>query len=239
MRADELARKTDLALLSPLLTGRELVRRVELAVNHPFASICVAPCHVRLLAHMLRGRSTAAATVAGFPLGYTTTAAKVAEAGEALTAGAAEIDAVMNLALFKSGRRDLVEAEIKALRRVTAGAVLKVIIETSYLDDAEKEEAADLVIYGGADFVKTSTGFAGGGATERDVRLLSYRAAGRIGVKASAGIDTAEKALAMLRAGATRIGTSRGVEIVEELRDAAGPIEKAPITRGGTRVPVP
>jgi deoxyribose-phosphate aldolase len=177
---------------------------------------------VSLAAGLVKGSPIKVGTVVGFPLGYQTSSVKLFEAKEALEAGAGEIDMVMNISRFtvmdrKSGDINLVEDEISTITSSLPETVVKVIIETCYLTDEEKVSACGLVIRGGANFVKTSTGFGPGGATEEDVRLLVKAAAGRIKVKASGGIKTLDRALKMIHAGAERIGTSTGIEIVEEL----------------------
>jgi deoxyribose-phosphate aldolase len=172
---------------------------------------------VGLAAELLKGSPIKVGTVVGFPFGYQTPKVKLLEARKAVEAGAGEIDMVMNISRFKSGDMNMVEEEISTIVTAVAETVVKVIIETGYLTYEEKIEACGLVIKGGADFVKTSTGFGPAAATEEDVRLLVGAARGRIKVKASGGIRTLDRALKMIGAGAERIGTSSGIEIVEEL----------------------
>jgi deoxyribose-phosphate aldolase len=164
----------------------------------------------------LAGTGVAVASVVGFPLGACGTASKVDETGHVVDAGAAEVDMVLDLGGLKSGDLERVRADVAAVadRAHTAGAVVKVIIETCLLDDDEKATACRLAVDAGADYVKTSTGFSTGGATVHDVALMRSVVGGSIGVKASGGVRTAEAARAMIEAGATRIGTSSGLAIV-------------------------
>jgi deoxyribose-phosphate aldolase len=182
----------------------------------------VNSCHVALACSHLRGTRVKVGAVVGFPLGATLTSVKRFEAEEALRLGAREIDMVINIGALKGGNREFVLADIQAVAEVVHGqqAVLKVILETGLLTGKEKLEACELSEKAGADFVKTSTGFLGGVATEEDVALL--RGAVRIGVKASGGIRTASDARAMMSAGANRLGTSSGVSIIGELRKESG-----------------
>lgn len=218
MKADELAGLIDLSLLKPDLTRREVEGLIRRALPYPFASICIPPLYVAPASGLLKASSIKVGTVVGFPLGYQTPVVKLFEAREAVEAGAEEIDMVMNITQFKSGDVEQVTEEIKKISSAFTDTVVKVIIETSYLTDEEKALACGLVVKGGADFVKTSTGFAPKGASERDVGILKEAAGGRIKVKASGGINTLDGALKMLRAGADRIGTSSGIEILEEFK---------------------
>ncbi|MEW6338629.1 MAG: deoxyribose-phosphate aldolase [Acidobacteriota bacterium] len=217
---DELAGSIDHTLLSAT-AAREDIRRVcREAMRERFAAVCVNPLWVSEAAAVLAGSPVAVATVAGFPLGASTAEAKVAEARRAVGDGAREIDMVISLGLLKSGEDDAVRAEIAAVAETAheVGGLLKVIVETCYLSDDEKRRAVLLASSGGADFVKTSTGFGSGGATIEDVALLRRLAPGGVGVKASGGIKTFAHARAMLAAGANRLGTSAGVAIVTEAR---------------------
>jgi deoxyribose-phosphate aldolase len=217
MKADELARLIDLSLLRPEVTERDLEELIRRALLYPFASVCIPPSYVGLARKLLKGSPIKVGTVVGFPLGYQTPEVKLIEALEAVGAGAQEIDLVMNISRFKSGELKLVEEEIKKIATAFTDTVLKVIIETCYLTDQEKVLSCGLAIRGGADFVKTSTGFGPAGASEKDVRLLRKATGGKIKVKASGGINTLDGALRMVRAGAERIGTSSGIEILKEL----------------------
>jgi len=223
MTPEKLASFIDLSLLRPDATGRDIEELIRRAMPYPFASLCVPPCHVALATRLLKDSPIKVGTVIGFPLGYQTRETKVAEAREAFLSGAGEIDMVMNIALFKSGELARVEDEVLAVVSALPGAVVKVIIECFYLGEGEKIEALEIAVRGGADYVKTSTGFAGGGATVGDVRLLHEAAAGRIKVKAAGGIRTLSAAIDMIEAGAERIGTSMGVEMIAELKARGGP----------------
>lgn len=216
MDARELAGLLDSTLLAPASTAGEIENLASEAARRGFASACVPPCHVELASRLLKGSGVAVATVAGFPLGYQSNGVKLIEALKAFGDGASEIDLVMNISHFKSGSRELVSDEIGAIVWALPDAVIKVIIEASLLTDIEKAEACALVSKSGAAFVKTSTGFGPGGATEEDVRLLTREAGGRIGVKAAGGIKDLASALAMIEAGATRVGTSSAVKIMEQ-----------------------
>jgi deoxyribose-phosphate aldolase len=188
------------------------------AAAYPFAAICVNPSRVALCAARRGQSSCRLATVVGFPLGAATTAVKCFEADDALHNGATELDMVINIGAARSGAFSVVADDIRQVRAATAGACLKVILETCYFTDQEKITLCHIVQDAGADFVKTSTGFGPAGATEQDVRLLRETVGATLGVKAAGGIRTAAEALRMIAAGATRIGTSQGVAILQELQ---------------------
>ena len=177
-------------------------------------SVCVNPAYVPLAAEALKGSDVKVCTVIGFPLGMNLTRTKVEEAQLCIKQGAEEIDMVINVGMLKSGNDDYVEAEIAELKAVAGEKVLKVIIETCLLTDEEKVRACLLAKNAGADFVKTSTGFSTGGATVHDVKLMRETVGPEMGVKASGGVRTHEDLLAMVEAGANRIGTSNGVKII-------------------------
>lgn len=208
-------------MLRPEATEGEVAAFVEDAASRGFAAVCVPPCHVPLAARLLDRSKTLVATVAGFPAGFQVPGVKLLEARAAFDTGASEIDIVMNISRLKSGDARYVTDEIAPVVRALPEAVIKVIIETCYLTDAEKLAALEAAVEAGADFVKTSTGFGPDGATVHDVELLAGAAEGRIMVKASGGIRTTEQALSMIRAGADRIGTSSGREIVSGLPGGA------------------
>jgi len=214
----ELRRFIDNSLLKPNVSDKQVEEFVIRSAEIGFYAVCVNPYHVKL-AKRVGGDMIKVCSVAGFPLGVSTKEVKIHEAVKAVNDGAEEIDIVMNISAFKSGDHGYVEEELKAIKRET-GVVLKVIIETCYLSREEKLRALDLCIEAGADFVKTSTGFAQGGATVEDVRLLKEAARGRIKVKAAGGIKDLESAIAMIEAGADRLGTSRGFEIYKESQGA-------------------
>jgi deoxyribose-phosphate aldolase len=204
--------------LRPEATPAQIVRLCEEAKEFGFASVMVNACHVALAESHLRGSRVKVGAVAGFPLGATLTGVKRFEAAEALKLGAREIDMVLNIGALKAGDREFVLADIQSVAETVHGekALLKVILETGLLTENEKLAACGISEKAGADFVKTSTGFLGGVATVEDVWLM--RRAVRIGVKASGGIRTASDARAMIEAGANRLGTSSGVNIIRELR---------------------
>ncbi len=189
-----------------------------------FASVCVNSSFVPLCAELLRGSSTRVCTVAGFPLGASSTAAKAAEARHAVEQGAGEVDMVLHVGRLKGGDDAFVAADIAELvrrtREVNPSTIVKVILETCLLTDDEKRRACALVRDEGADFVKTSTGFGGGGATTDDVALMRSVVGPSMGVKASGGIKSLDAALAMIAAGATRIGTSSGVAIIQQFESS-------------------
>ena len=208
--------------LRPEATPDQIARLCDEAREFGFVSVMINPCYVELACSQLRGSAVTVGAVVGFPLGATLTSVKVFEARESMSMGAREIDMVMNIGALKAGDRTVVLADIRAVAEVvhTQGALLKVILETGLLTDEEKLLACELSEKAGADFVKTSTGFLGGVANVEDVALM--RRAVKIGVKASGGIRTASDAKAMIEAGANRLGTSRGVNIIRELRNEAG-----------------
>ncbi|HSF42427.1 MAG TPA: deoxyribose-phosphate aldolase [Thermoanaerobaculia bacterium] len=213
-----LASYIDHTLLKPEATAAEVARLIAEARAHGFASVCIPPVYVPLAAEGLTGTSVHAGTVIGFPLGYVHPAVRLAESLRAIEDGAQELDTVLNVSWLKSGEDqrvlDDLASWVAGVRAARDGLILKVILETCLLTEEEKARGTGLVVTAGADFVKTSTGFAKGGATVEDVVLLARIAAGRIGVKASGGIRDAAAARAMIAAGATRLGTSSGVAIV-------------------------
>lgn len=206
----------DHTLLKPQATERQVQQICEEARVNQFASVCVNPSMVQSVAKHLIGSAVKTCSVVGFPFGANTMRTKVVEAEEVLLHGAQEIDMVISIGLLKSGMHKRVREEISALAKVCQGcAVLKVILETGLLTDEEKVIGCALAVEAGADFVKTSTGFLAGGATVNDVSLMRKNVGNRLGVKASGGIKDYPSAIAMLNAGATRIGTSAGCEIVK------------------------
>lgn len=221
----ELAKRIDHTLLKPTATGQDVDRLCEEARKFNFWSVCVGPFYVKRAAERLRGSGVRVCAVVGFPLGFSTGRVKLAEAEAAVGDGADEIDMVMNLGAFKSGDHQAVYREIEDIARYCRSEhkVLKVIIECCYLTDDEKSDAGRLAERAGADYIKTSTGFGTGGATVEDVSLLKRSLSGRAKVKASGGIGTLEKALAMIEAGADRIGTSSGAKIMAEWTETADP----------------
>ena len=199
----------DHTLLKPTATELDIVKLCQEAKKYKFWSVCVNPVWVKLA----KKQGVRVCSVIGFPLGANTLAVKVAEIKQAVKDGADELDVVMNLGWLKMGKAAEIKQGIKTVVAAASGRVVKIIIETCYLTDKEKFLAAKLVKGGGADFVKTSTGFGLGGATVEDVKLLRQAVGKDFGVKASGGIKIKEQAEAMIKAGANRIGTSSGIEI--------------------------
>jgi len=214
----DLAHYIDHTLLDPDTTDAEIDVLCDEAKEYGFAAVCINPVWVRRAVENLRGTDVAVASVIGFTFGAATTEVKVLEAGRALRDGAREIDMVIDVGRLKSGMLDLVRDEIAKISAICheAGALNKVIIETSLLTDGEKVIACRLAKEAKADMVKTSTGYGGGGATVADVALMRATVGPLMGVKASGGIRTAEAVHEMIEAGATRIGASAGVKIVTE-----------------------
>ena len=214
----ELARYLDHTLLKADATAADIDRVCQEAVSYGTASVCVNGCWVPRVAAALAGTGVATCAVIGFPLGAMSTAAKVAEARDVVAAGAAEVDMVINVGLLKAGSDDAVQADIAAVAEAVheGGALLKVILECCLLTDGEKVRACRATVAAGADFVKTSTGFSTGGATAADVALLRATVGPTAGVKAAGGIRTRADALAMIEAGASRLGVSATVAILQE-----------------------
>jgi deoxyribose-phosphate aldolase len=218
--AAEMAQYIDHTLLKPDATLDALTKLSAEAISYGFKAVCVNSGNVADMAGKLQGTGVAVCTVVGFPLGAMQTRAKAFEAENAVAEGAAELDMVLNVGALKSGDLKTVEADIKAVRKVAESQiVLKVIIETGLLTTDEKIKACEITKNAGADFVKTSTGFSGGGATVEDVALMREVVGQKMGVKASGGIKDWSTAVAMVKAGANRIGTSSGIVIVENAPD--------------------
>lgn len=222
MTRNQLAAMIDHTLLKPTATTRDIRQLCIEAMAEGFAAVCVNPVHVECAAKMLAGSGVAVCTVIGFPLGATTPSVKKKEAEEAVRNGAREVDMVINIGALKEGNYDLVVADIRGVvEAVTAllpGGLVKVIIETGYLNHGEKITACRLVRQAGAHYVKTSTGFGPGGATVEDVKLLRENLPPEMGVKASGGIRTTGQALALIEAGAARLGTSAGQALLAGLQ---------------------
>ena len=215
----QLAKMIDHTLLRPEATRDDIARICEEGRHYGFAAVCINPTWVPLASKLLKGSGVKVDTVIGFPFGATMPEVKAFEAKNMIAAGAGEVDMVMNFGALRSGDIDLVRRDIGSVVDVAekSGVVSKVIIEACYLTIEEKTLACRLVRDGGADFVKTSTGFGTGGATVEDVKLLRETVGSNIGVKAAGGIRTLEDALKMINAGASRIGSSSGIKIVEAL----------------------
>lgn len=216
----EIAGMIDHTLLKPDASQDQIAQLCYEARKHNFAAVCVNPTYVQLCAQLLKGSPVHVCTVVGFPLGATPTEVKAYETQKALDDGATEIDMVINVGALKSKDYALVERDIATLARTShaGGALLKVIIEAALLTDEEKVIACQLAKTAGADYVKTSTGFGPGGATTHDVELMRRAVGPEMGIKAAGGIRSYEDARAMVAAGATRIGASAGIKIVQEAR---------------------
>ena len=211
----EVARFIDHTILQPGAPIAAFDKLCKEAVQYKFFGVCVNSCRVAYVARKLQGTGIAVCSVVGFPLGAMTSRAKAFEAREAISDGAAEIDMVINIGLLKSGDYHGVEEDLRAVRRATRSTtVLKVIIETAMLTHEEKVIACELAKKAGADFVKTCTGFGGGGATVEDIALMRSVVGRDMGVKASTGVRTYKDALAMIGAGATRLGCGSSIAIV-------------------------
>ena len=208
----------DHTVLRPDATKHDILRLCEEAKAHGFTVIFVPPCYVDEAVAAVAGTGIRIGIPIGFPLGGHSTKTKVAEAVEAVRRGATVLDMVLNISKLKSADQDYVRTDIAEVVRSTVGVEHKVILETCYLTHEEKQTACHLVVEAGADYVKTSTGFGAAGATVEDVRLLKGVVAGRAKVKASGGIRDWKTTLAMLEAGADRIGTSAGLKIIDEWR---------------------
>jgi len=219
----DIAHLIDHTLLKPE-ASRDEIRKICLeALKFHFASVCVNPWNVSQAAEILRGSEVRVCTVVGFPLGATLPQVKVFEAEEAIKLGAQEIDMVINIGALKSGQNDAVEADIRGVVEAShrGGAICKVILETALLSTEEKVRGSLAAKNAGADFVKTSTGFSTGGATAEDVRLMRAVVGGEIGIKAAGGVRSLEDVQKMVEAGATRIGASASVKILEQARAGA------------------
>lgn len=222
---DKLARMIEQTLVKPTASRQEVRAFLESARKHRFYAVVVNPTWVEVAVQEMAGTGIRTGTAIGFPLGATLTEVKAYEAARAVERGAREIDVVINIGALKGGEADLVRedmvAVVKAVRGVTGvdprSVTVKAIIETCYLDEREKVLAAQLAAEAGCDFVKTCTGFGPRGVTVDDVVIIKRVLAGKAGIKASGGIDNLEFALRLIEAGATRLGTSKGVELIEEM----------------------
>lgn len=212
---NNMASMIDHTLLKPEATFEQVQKLAQEAKANEFASVCVNPAMVEEAFSILKGTSVKVCTVIGFPLGASTPETKAAEAEQAMKQGAAELDMVINIGALKSGRDEVVLRDIQSVvQTADKTALVKVIIETSLLTEDEKRRACELALEAGADFVKTSTGFAGGGATVEDVTLMKSIVGEKAQVKASGGIRDLKTAEAMINAGASRLGTSSGIALV-------------------------
>ena len=208
----------DHTLLKADATEAQIAKLCQEAKEHGFASVCVNPGYVPEAAEALKGTDVRVCTVIGFPLGATSSEAKAAETADAIAKGATEVDMVVNVGRIKSGNWDYVRSDIAAVVNAARGRSLtKVIIETCLLTDDEKIRVCEIAKEEGADFVKTSTGFSTGGATAADIALMRKTVGPDMGVKASGGIHSTEEAIALIKAGASRIGASAGIAIISGL----------------------
>ena len=206
----------DHTILKPAATRAEVEKLCAEARAWDFASVCINPCNIALAKELLAGTDVMTCTVIGFPLGQNTTAMKVAETEEAYALGCDEFDMVINVGRLKDGDADYVRNEIAAVVAAAKGKTVKVIIETGLLTDEEKALATRLTCEAGAHFVKTCTGFAVGGATVEDVTIMKENLSGNTIIKASAGIRSYKDAVALIEAGASRLGTSAGIAIISD-----------------------
>ena len=220
MNNQEILSKVDHTLLLQGSTWDEIKEICDDAMKYKTASVCIPPYYVKKAADYMQGKIKVC-TVIGFPNGNTTTASKAFETKEALENGAEEIDMVINIGMVKAKDYDSVLEEIKTLKEICGDKVLKVIIETCLLTDEEKVKMCEIVTQSGADFIKTSTGFAGGGATFEDVELMVKNVGENVKVKASGGISSLEDAEKFINIGASRLGTSRIVKIIKSLGNNA------------------
>lgn len=215
LKPNEIAAYIDHTLLAPDATEDQIEKLCNEAKSYKFASVCTNGTYTKLCRQLLEGSSVKVCTVVGFPLGASKSEVKVFETAQAVKDGAQEIDMVINIGLLKMGHHDQLLQEIKGVREASKGLSLKVIIETALLSDEEKREACHIAVKGGANFVKTSTGFSKGGATVEDVALMRQIVGFDIGVKAAGGVRSYSDAIEMIEAGASRLGTSSGVAIVK------------------------
>lgn len=220
---NDIASIIDHTLLKPEATAADITKVCEEAKEYNFKSVCINTHYVPLVSKLLRGSGVDTCCVVGFPLGASTTRAKIDETYDALKNGANEIDMVINIGALKSGDWETVKKDIEGVVNAARGrALVKVILETSLLNDEEKIKACTIAKIARADFVKTSTGFNSGGATIEDIKLMRQTVGPNMGVKASGGVRDTQTARAMMAAGATRIGTSSGIGIVKGSKPAQG-----------------
>ena len=215
MTNKEILSHVDHTLLKAFATWEQIEKLCNEAIDNGCASVCVPPSYVKKIKETFKDRLDIC-TVIGFPLGYETTAGKVADAKQCILDGAAEIDMVVNIAEVKNGNFEYVEDEIKALREATKGCILKVIIETCYLDENEKIKLCEAVTRAKADYIKTSTGFGTAGATLEDIELFKNNIGPCVKMKAAGGITTVDEVVSYIEAGCDRIGTSRAVALLKE-----------------------
>jgi len=217
---EQLAKVIDHSLLRPELTSQEVIEGCQLAARYHVATVCVKPCHVRLAAEQLKDSDVLVSTVIGFPHGSSVTEIKVAEAQRAMDDGAVELDMVLNIGELRSGNDDFVFQDIKAVCDVAhaRGVKVKVILENAYLMDEQKVRGCQLAEKAGADWVKTSTGFAPGGATLEDLRLMRRSVSEKVQIKAAGGVRTLDALLAVIEAGVTRCGATATAKILDDFK---------------------
>lgn len=221
MKIKDILRRCDHTLLSQSATEKDIIATVDDGIKYSVASVCIPPCYVKAAADYAKGR-VAICTVIGFPNGYHTTKVKVLEAKEAVDNGADEIDMVINVGMLRDGEDEYILNEINAIKSAIGDKILKVIVETCLLTEEEKRRVAGIVKGSGADYIKTSTGFAGGGATREDVVLLAEVMDGAKRIKAAGGISSLKDAEDFILLGADRLGTSRIVKILKNEENAKG-----------------
>ena len=207
----------DHTLLKPTATDQDIINLCKEAKEFHFFGVCVNGCHVSIVKNELQEAPISIVAVIGFPLGAMSTSSKICEAQDCISNGANEVDMVLNIGWLKSKKYELVVKEISEIKEAIGSSILKVIIETCYLTEEEKLKACELIIQGKADYVKTSTGFGTGGANYDDVALLKKKVGNRIKIKVSGGIKNTEMALKYIDLGASRIGTSSGINISKGL----------------------
>ena len=212
-----LANYIDHTLLKPSATPEEIQQCCRDAIKYNFPAVCLYPCAVKQATELLHNHSIEVCTVIGFPTGANTSAVKLYEAQEAVDNGATELDVVINLGWLKVGKSELIYREMASICEET-GKTVKAILETTVLTEEEKRLAAEICLDAGVSYLKTSTGWFGG-ATVEDIQLLKEVSRGRVGIKASGGIRTVNGAIALIEAGATRLGTSRGVDLVKQQKE--------------------
>lgn len=219
MKKHDIARMIDHTLLAPNASSEDIRRLCREAAENDFASVCIQPCYVPLAVECLKGSTAKVCTVIGFPLGVNCTEIKAAEAAKAVADGADEVDMVLNRSLVADGRWVEVQKDIEAVVAAAKGRLVKVILEATELQPDVLAEAARTAVAADADFVKTSTGFVGGGARVEDIRIMKEAVGDRAQIKASGGIHSYDEAMAMIAAGATRIGASAGLAILAGAED--------------------
>ena len=214
MENEKIFSKVDHTILKAFTTWEDIKKLCDEAIEYKMASVCVPPCYIKKIKDIY-GDNINVCTVIGFPLGYNSTEVKVAETKKAIQDGAGEVDMVINICELKNKNYEYVENEIKALREVSKGKILKVIVETCYLTDEEKIKVCELVSNAKADFIKTSTGFGTGGASFEDIELFKKHIADDVKIKASGGIKTKEDMQKYISIGCERLGTSSAISISE------------------------